>query len=137
MKQFLTLSGSYDGLKVRRLQKFGRVELLRVIEESPYWFVRIAGFNEKRDRSRMVRCGSEFGNGYFRFCHFDQAKGKFAELKAQPESEREEREQQISRDKKRERALILRQSGKLTPFQKDTQKSPKTGQDELLLDESD
>jgi hypothetical protein len=56
-KQFLTLEGAYAGKQVRRLKKFGRIELLRAfhdpdeIIQEPYWFVRIAGFDEKRDRT--------------------------------------------------------------------------------------
>jgi hypothetical protein len=66
MKQFLTLEGDYAGKQVRRLKKFGRIELLRVfhdpdeIIQEPYWFVRIAGFDEKRDQDRApgVRTGA-------------------------------------------------------------------------------
>jgi hypothetical protein len=118
-KQFLTLRGEYDGIKVRRLQKFGRIELLRAIEVNPYWFVRINGFKEPRDRSRLIRCGSKFGNGYFRFGHLDEAKAKFAELKDQPESNLEEKQRIELAHKKRQRVLANNASGKMSKFEKD------------------
>jgi hypothetical protein len=113
MKQFFTLEGAYAGKQVRRLKKFGRIELLRVfhdpdeIIQEPYWFVRIAGFDEKRDQDRATRCssGRRWGNGYWRFCHLELAEAKFAELAAQPESVAEEQNQQAIRAKARERAI--------------------------------
>jgi hypothetical protein len=112
-KQFFHLTGDYDGKQVRRLKKFGRVELLRVfhdpeeIIQAPYWFVRIAGFDEERDRDRATRCsgGRRWGNGYWRFCHLELAQAKFDELAAQPESVAEEGQQQAIRAKARERAM--------------------------------
>jgi hypothetical protein len=111
LKQFLTLEGAYAGKQVRRLKKFGRIELLRVfhdpeeIIQEPYWFVRIAGFDEKRDQDRATRCsgGRRWGNGYWRFCHLKLAQAKFDELAAQPESVAEEGQQQAIRAKARER----------------------------------
>jgi hypothetical protein len=121
MKQFLTLKGEYDALKVRRLAKFGRIELLRVIpdqNDAPYWFVRINGFNEKRDRPRLIRAGSKFGNGYFRFGYLDEAREKFAHLKEQPESVAEEKERLKLRDKKKQQVLEQIKSGKMMAFSK-------------------
>lgn len=113
MKQLFTLEGDYADKQVRRLKKFGRIELLRVfhdpdeIIQEPYWFVRIAGFNQNRDRDRATRCsnGRCWGNGYWRFCHLELAQAKFEELAAQPESVAEEGHQQAIRAKARERAL--------------------------------
>jgi hypothetical protein len=113
MKQFLTLQGVYEGKKTRRLKKFGRIELLRVfhdpdeIIQEPYWFVRIVGFDEKRDQQRAIRCsnGRPWGNGYWRFCHLELAEAKFDKLSAQPESVAEEQKQQAIRTRARESAM--------------------------------
>jgi hypothetical protein len=48
MKQFFRLPAAYEGMRVRRLKHFGRIELLRTVDDpNPYWFIRIgvAGVN--------------------------------------------------------------------------------------------
>ncbi len=100
MKQFLTLEGNYAGKQVRRLKKFGRVELLRVfhdpeeIIQEPY-----------QDRAAQCSGGATHGNGYWRYCHLELAQAKFDELAAQPESVAEEGHGQAIRAKARERAM--------------------------------
>jgi hypothetical protein len=119
VKQFITLPEMYGDLQARRIQKFGRVELLRIFNDGePYWFVRIKGFNEERDRPLFRRCGSEFGNGYWRFVYLDDAKLKFKELAAQPESLKEEERASALRIKKSEHAKRLVAEGKLKSFKK-------------------
>jgi hypothetical protein len=132
MKQFFTLEGDYAGKQVRRLKKFGRIELLRVfhdpdeIIQEPYWFVRIAGFDEKRDRDRATRCsnGRSWGNGYWRFCHLELAEAKFDELAAQPESVAEAAEAENLRCKKREALQARVRDGKMGFFKKTAQSAP-------------
>jgi hypothetical protein len=123
MKTFIELPAMYDGAKARRIAKAGRVELLRVIEEPPYWFVRIRAFNEKRDRSRFLQAGSAFGNGYWRFGHYDLACDKFAELAKQPEAIKEAKASEILRGKNRERVQNMIRDGKWHPKTKASQKS--------------
>jgi hypothetical protein len=75
--------------------------------------VRINGFDEERDRPRLVLCGSSFGNGYFRFAHLKLALAKFAELAAQPETRAEELNAQKSRQKNLERIRAMIAEGKI------------------------
>jgi hypothetical protein len=132
MKQLFTLEGDYEGKQVRRLKKFGRIELLRVFHDSdeiiqePYWFVRITGFKENRDRDRATRCsnGRCWGNGYWRFCHLELAQAKFDELAAQPESVAEAAHAEKLRDQKREAFQARVRDGKLRLFQKTPQSEP-------------
>jgi hypothetical protein len=132
MKQFLTLEGDYAGKQVRRLKKFGRIELLRVfhdpdeIIQEPYWFVRIAGFDEKRAQDRATRCsdGRRWGNGCWRFCHLELAQAKFDELAAQPESVAEAAKAENLRCKKREALQARVRDGKMELFKKTAQSAP-------------
>lgn len=121
MRQFITLPEMYDGLKARRIRKFGRVELLRIINDgAPYWFVRLSGYTEK-DRPRFKAAGSEFGNGYWRFVRLNDAEEKFKEFAAQPDSVKEE-EHIIKLRGQRKQAMLDRiASGKFTPFKKTTE----------------
>jgi hypothetical protein len=114
MKQLLVLrADDYAGKKVRRLKKMGRVELLSCyfdpeeILQKDYWFVRLTGFNEERDRPRLARCGSKWGNGYFWFAHLAEAEAKFQEMANQPESLKEEETAQNQRRKNLERLQAI------------------------------
>jgi hypothetical protein len=119
VKQFITLPEMYGDLQARRIGKFGRVELLRIINDgAPYWFVRVTGFDETRDRPRLENCGSRFGNGYWRFLYLDEAQAKFKELTGQPESLKEEERASELRRKNSERMKRLLREGKFKPFEK-------------------
>lgn len=145
MKKLFTLEGDYARKQVRRLKKFGRIELLRVIHDpdeiiqQPYWLVRIAGFDEKRDRERATRCsnGRCWDNGYWRFCHLELAQAKFEELAAQPESIAEAAHAEKLRCQKREAFQAMVRDGKLGLFQKTPQSAPiphAAGQSERVSD---
>lgn len=122
MKQFITLPEMYEDLQARRIRKFGRVELLRIFNDGPpYWFVRIAGFNETRDRPRSKRCGSEFGNGYWRFVRLNEAEEKFNQFAMEPESIKEQRQASALREKQKQVMLDRIAAGKFTPFKKATE----------------
>jgi hypothetical protein len=124
MKTFVELPAMYEGAKARRLSKVGRIELLRVIEEPPYWFVRIVGFQETRDRPRLERCGSGFGNGYWRFGYYEAAVARFKELASQPESIKEQKEGEILREKQKQRYQERVRAGTMVAFKKSAQKTP-------------
>jgi hypothetical protein len=132
MKTFFELQGAYKGLRVRRLKRFGRIVLDRVISArldhpevcgmdydphcqwvpvEPWWFVTIRSFDEEHDRPLLAQVGSKWGNGTFRFAHVKPALAKFAELCLIPQYVEEAKKAEISLRKNAERLRAIAQSG--------------------------
>jgi hypothetical protein len=91
-------------LRARRLEKFGRLELLQITNDPPsYWFVMIRNFDPKSD------VASEFidpaKSSVWRFLDFRRAKTKFAELSALPWAIADEQKRQERRLKSTQRIL--------------------------------
>jgi hypothetical protein len=112
-KVFFSLQGSYEGLRVRRLKRAGRLVLDQVANDGPlYWFVTVRGFDERRDRSLLARTGSRWGNGTFRFTTLQEAEAKFGELLAFPEYMQEAAEAENLTIRRRKLAQQYAHSGR-------------------------
>jgi hypothetical protein len=108
MKKTLLLTNEqYDGLKCYSMQQAGRLELLRVINDPPaYWLVMIRNFNPAPsgpDRRALTGITTAWGNGVFRFWDEDRAKAKFEQLASLPIHAREREKMLKIRDQKKER----------------------------------
>jgi hypothetical protein len=69
--------------RARRLQKFGRVELLQILDDQPpYWFVTIRNFNPKPDVAPGL-IDPVKGN-VWRFLDLERAEARLEELSALP-----------------------------------------------------
>jgi hypothetical protein len=112
VKKTLQLDGESCGqaapdggpLRGRRLEKFGKVELLQIINDPPsYWFVMIRNFDPKPDLApgRIDPAKSNV----WRFLDFGRAKAKFRELSALPWCLADEQKRQELREKQKQRIL--------------------------------
>jgi hypothetical protein len=80
MKTFFTLTGAYEGLKVRRLAQSGRLVLYRVLNDgSLYWLVQVKNFQEEIDRPKLEH-ESRFGNGTFHCVTLESAERLYRSL---------------------------------------------------------
>jgi hypothetical protein len=90
MKVFFALTGSYDGLRGRRLRHSGRLMLYQIIND-PYWLVVIKAFEPQgRDRA-LVAAGLAHPSkvGTWRYVALADAQAKFDQLKPfYPETKR-------------------------------------------------
>jgi hypothetical protein len=77
------------------------------------WIVRIRGFGEERDRERLIKVGSRWGNGHFRFVGYQAAWNKFQQLRALPEYATEETTAVERSKKQSERMKAMRDSGQM------------------------
>jgi hypothetical protein len=120
VKKTLVLEGeaygqaAHDGgpLRVRRLQKFGRLELLQILNDQPaWWFVMLRSFDPKRDLAPGLIDPAR-GN-VWRFLDLERAKARFDELSAIPWCLADEQKRQKQRGLAREHILKVR-----TPFPK-------------------
>lgn len=86
MKTFYWLDGPYEGLKVRRLERFGSIVFDQVINDgAPYWFVTIRSFEPDRDQPILRELfGEKWGNGTRRFVSMADAQTYFERLKTVP-----------------------------------------------------
>jgi hypothetical protein len=109
VKKILVLEGEAYGqaardgapLRARRLQKFGSLELLQILnDQPPYWFVMLRSFDPKRDLAPGLIDRSR-GN-VWRFLDLERAKAKFGELSALPWCLADEQKRQESREKQRQ-----------------------------------
>jgi hypothetical protein len=115
VKKTLVLEGEAYGqaapdgapLRGRRLEKFGKIELLQNTNDPPsYWFVVIRNFDPKRDLAPVVI--DPVKSNVWRFLDFGRAKTKFAELSALPWCLADEQKRQELRDKKRQAIAKVR-----------------------------
>jgi hypothetical protein len=94
-------------LRCYRLAQAGRLELLRVINDPPaYWLVLIRNFNPSPsgpDRRALEGLTTSWGNGVFRFLDEDQARAKVEQLATLPIYALEREKALKIRDQKRER----------------------------------
>jgi hypothetical protein len=109
VKKILVLEGEAYGhvardggpLRTRRLQKFGRLELLHVLnDQPPYWFVMLRGFDPKRDLAPGLIDPSR-GN-VWRFLDLECAKTKLAELAITPWCRADEQKRRELSEKKKQ-----------------------------------
>jgi hypothetical protein len=128
VRKILVLEGEAYGqaapdggpLRARRLEKFGRLELLQILnDQPPYWFVMIRNFDPQRDVASGMK-GDSNGprrqghlidpskNGNWRFTDLQMAKAKFAQLSALPWAIADEVKRQELRDKKRQAIAKVR-----------------------------
>ena len=116
MKTFFNLTGAYEGLKVRRLARFGRVVLDRVINDgAPYWFVAIRNFDETRDWPLIRSFSTSWGKGTWRFVRLTDAERCFERLKLIPEYIADELKAENNRRKNSERMRAIHDSGQVIP----------------------
>jgi hypothetical protein len=125
VRKILVLEGEAYGqaapdggpLRARRLEKFGRLELLQILnDQPPYWFVMIRNFDSKRDLAPGMK-GDSSGprrqeqliapskNGNWRFTDLEMAKAKFALLSVLPWAIADEAKRQELREKQKQRIL--------------------------------
>lgn len=125
VRKILVLEGEAYGqaapdggpLRARRLEKFGRLELLQILnDQPPYWFVMIRNFDPQRDVApgmkghssgprRQGRLIDPSKNGNWRFTDVGMAKAKFTELSALPWCLADEQKRQERRLKATQRIL--------------------------------
>lgn len=125
MRKILVLEGEAYGqaapdggpLRARRLEKFGRLELLQILnDQPPYWFVLIRNFDPKRDWApgtkgdlsgprRQEHLIDPSKNGNWRFTDLGTATAKFAQLSALPWCVADEQMRQQLREKQKQRIL--------------------------------
>jgi hypothetical protein len=114
LKTFFQLAGPYEGLRVRRLKRFGRIVLDQVINDAaPYWFVTVQGYDPMRDlkiQSRLFR-NCRWGNGNWRFVRLSDAEAKFEAFADAPEYQSDEKKRQKRAVQARNQALALRAKG--------------------------
>ena len=112
VKKTLQLDGETCGqaapdggpLRGRRLEKFGKVELLQITNDPPsYWFVTIRNFDPKRDLGPVLIDPAK--SNVWRFLDFGCAKAKFGELSALPWCLADEQKRQERRLKSTQRIL--------------------------------
>ena len=108
MKKTLLLNNEqYSDLKCYRMAQAGRLELLRVTNDPPvYWLVLIRNFNPSPsgpDRKALEGLTTSWGNGVWRYLDADQARAKFEHLSSLPIFVAERDKAQKIRDQKRER----------------------------------
>ena len=102
LKVFIPMSGSYGGLKAKRLEVFGRLELLQVINDgAPYWLIRL---RDSRAYDAKYWQGKD-STLCWRFTSLSRAKTKFRQLCAHPEYVLDAAKWQKFRDSARQRAL--------------------------------
>ena len=108
-KTYFVLQGQYDQLKVRRLDRYGRLVLDQVINDGkPYWLVTIRGFKE-HDRQLLSRALNQgWGNGTRRFVSLESAKAYFDRLAQTPEygADEKKRQNRVLRARNHARAMI-------------------------------
>jgi hypothetical protein len=111
MRTFIDLKGFYEGLRARRLEVFGRLELLQVFNDPPaYWLIRLYG----KERSYDAQYWDHKDTGLCRrFTGFEAARAKFKELCSRPEYQSEAQEAEAKRVHAVSRALEMQASGKL------------------------
>ena len=107
MKTFYWLDGAYEGLKVRRLDRFGPVVLDQVINDgAPYWFVTIRAFEPERDQPILKELfGQKLGNGTRRFVRMTDARDYLERLKTVPLYQELEQKRLTLENWRRENAL--------------------------------
>jgi hypothetical protein len=114
MRTFILMKGFYEGLRARRLEVYGRLELLEIMNDPPpYWFIRLYG--KERPLDARYWDGKDTGLCW-RLTELAAARLKFAELCSQPEYIQEAEKARNLSEAKRQRALEGVRSGKLKPF---------------------
>ena len=113
MKTFYWLDGPYEGLKVRRLDRFGPIVFDQVINDgAPYWFVTIRGFEPERDQPILRELfGQKLSNGTKRFVRLADARQYLERLKTVPLYQDLEQKRLALEKQRREHAL-----NQLTPL---------------------
>jgi hypothetical protein len=102
----------YTGLRCRRLEVCGRLEFLRVLNDSlPYWFVLVRNFDDAADspdRKALKEVWPGWlGNSVWRFLEFDKAKSHYDCLSQLPIFVAEQARRVESRAKAAERVRAL------------------------------
>jgi len=116
VKTFHYLRGAYEGLRVRRLQQFGRIVLDQIINDPPaYWFVTVRNYDEVLELKRQIDLFPDcrWGNGNWRSCDLERAKTHFAKLCSHPDYVAEGEKAQKLRVARKERIKALQQAGKM------------------------
>jgi hypothetical protein len=82
MKTFFDLTGSYEGLRVRRLRHSGRLMLYQIVND-PYWLVVIKAFEPDGRDKALVSAGLAHPSkvGAWRYVALADAEAKFDQLK--------------------------------------------------------
>jgi hypothetical protein len=117
MKKTLLLNNDqYDGLKCHRMAQAGRLELLRVVNDPPsYWLVMIRNFNPAPsgpDRQALEGLTTAWGNGVWRYLDEERARAKFEQLANLPIYALEREKVLKLRERQRERI----KSGKMASY---------------------
>jgi hypothetical protein len=106
------LGNWYSGLRLHRLAKAGRLELVKIVNDPPpYWFVMIRNFDQSDhgpDRKALEGITTPWGNGDWRFLDFEKAKAKFEQLERLPIFAAEALAAQKLRDKRKQHMLQVR-----------------------------
>ena len=107
MKTFYWLDGPYEGLKVRRLDRFGPIVFDQVINDgAPYWFVTIRGFEPERDQPILRELfGQKWGNGTRRFVSMADVHDYLERLETVPLYQELEQKRLALENWRREQAL--------------------------------
>lgn len=126
--------GPYEGLKVRRLDRFGPIVFDQAINDgTPYWFVTIRGFEPDRDQPILRELfGQKWGNGTRRFVSMADAQNYFERLKTAPLYQELEQKRLTLENWRRENAL-----NRLTPLAAGKNPAVKENTPSRLIDDSD
>jgi hypothetical protein len=113
MKKILMLNNEqYDGLKCYRMEKAGPLELLRVLNDGPaYWLVMIRSFDPAEngaDRAALLWVTPPWGNGVWRYLDEKLAYSKFEQLSQLPIFLAESKKAEETANKRRERLAAVR-----------------------------
>ena len=109
---YLNESDGYEpDSRCRRVEVFGRLELLRAFFDGPaFWMIRLRG-RTPEDRPILEKAtGSKFGNGHWRFVDEKSARAKFSQLCSLPEYVSDEEKRQKTLDRRREAFLKVKVS---------------------------